>query len=200
MRSTDELATEICTLAGHINAANTSVAPAGRRIRSAQGWSDSATQSCAHWLNWKCGIALGAAEKCAWPRSRSRSPHGGGSSAGKRGDTRVTDGHRRARHRRPRGKVGTRVSPLPGGRGIVARAVPAAEPKVSFRHDDDGSLILDCHLPAEAGAIVMKALDLAVEGLPIYQDVPSGTSPQVVPLSARRSMSAARRASSPRRA
>ena len=54
MRSIDELATEIFTLAGHINAANhrflTLIAEFDRR----QGWSDSATQSCAHWLNWKC--------------------------------------------------------------------------------------------------------------------------------------------------
>ena len=26
-------------------------------------WSDGATQSCAHWLNWKCGIAMGAARE-----------------------------------------------------------------------------------------------------------------------------------------
>ena len=58
--------------------------------------------------------------------------------------------------------------------------------RVSFRHDDDGSLILTCHLPAELGAIVMKALDVAVEGLPMYQDVPAGTSQEIVPFSQRR--------------
>ena len=47
---------------------------------------------------------------------------------------------------------------------------------VSFRYDDDGSLILTCRLPAEAGARVMKALDLAVEQLRV-EDVPAGTSP-----------------------
>jgi hypothetical protein len=51
---------------------------------------------------------------------------------------------------------------------------------VSFRHDDDGSLILSCRLPAEAGAIVLKALDLAVE------NVPAGTPPERVSFSARR--------------
>jgi len=68
--------------------------------------------------------------------------------------------------------------------------------KVSFRYDDDGSLVLNRHLPAEAGALVMKALDLAVEGLPIYQDVPAGTSRQVVPYSARRADALARVAES----
>ena len=63
MRTIDELASEICTLAGHINAANHRwlllVAEYDRR----DGWSDGATQSCAHWLNWKCGIAMGAARE-----------------------------------------------------------------------------------------------------------------------------------------
>lgn len=57
---------------------------------------------------------------------------------------------------------------------------------MTFRYDDDGSLILTCHLPPEIGALVMKALDVAVEGLPVYADVPAGTSKQVVPFSARR--------------
>jgi hypothetical protein len=63
MRSIDEPASEICTLTGHINAANHRwlmlVAEYDRR----DGWSDGATQSCAHWLNWKCGIATGAARE-----------------------------------------------------------------------------------------------------------------------------------------
>src|SRR5688572_28158096 len=63
MRPIDEIAAEICTLTGHINAANhrwlTLIAEFDRR----KGWADSATQSCAHWLNWKCGIDLGAARE-----------------------------------------------------------------------------------------------------------------------------------------
>src|SRR6185436_11188995 len=68
--------------------------------------------------------------------------------------------------------------------------------RVSFRYDDDGSLILTCHLPAETGAMIMKALDVAVEGLPVYQDVPAGTSREVVPFSARRADALARIAES----
>jgi hypothetical protein len=68
--------------------------------------------------------------------------------------------------------------------------------RVSFRYDDDGSLVLTCHLPAEAGALVMKALDIAVEGLPVYEDVPAGTPKQVVPYSARRADALARIAQS----
>jgi hypothetical protein len=63
MRSIDELAADICTQSGHLNAANNRwlllVAEYDRRT----GWSDGATQSCAHWLNWKCGIAMGVARE-----------------------------------------------------------------------------------------------------------------------------------------
>jgi hypothetical protein len=62
-RSLEVLAAEICTMAGHLNAANyrwlTLIAEFDRRT----GWSDTVAQSCAHWLNWKCGIGMGAARE-----------------------------------------------------------------------------------------------------------------------------------------
>src|SRR5687768_11321255 len=63
MPSIDELAAEICSLAGHINAANHRFLMLVAEFDRRNGWSDSATQSCAHWLNWKCGIAMGAARE-----------------------------------------------------------------------------------------------------------------------------------------
>src|SRR5215469_15663565 len=59
----DELAAQITELAGHLNAANhrwlSLIAEFDRR----KGWSDGSTQSCAHWLNWQCGIDIGAARE-----------------------------------------------------------------------------------------------------------------------------------------
>src|SRR3954470_6468033 len=63
MRRIDELVTEICTLASHINAANHRWLALIAEFDRRNGWSDGATQSCAHWLNWKCGIAMGAARE-----------------------------------------------------------------------------------------------------------------------------------------
>src|SRR5512145_431162 len=58
-----DLEAQITELAGHLNAANhrwlVLIAEFDRR----QGWSDGATQSCAHWLSWKCGVNLGAARE-----------------------------------------------------------------------------------------------------------------------------------------
>jgi hypothetical protein len=63
VRPLDELEAEITELAGHLNAAQhrwlTLIAEFDRR----QGWSDGACRSCAHWLNFKCGIDLGAARE-----------------------------------------------------------------------------------------------------------------------------------------
>src|SRR6185436_3099168 len=50
--------------------------------------------------------------------------------------------------------------------------------RVSFRYEEDGSLVLTCRLPAETGARMMKALDVAMEGL--SRDVPAGTR-EIIP-------------------
>jgi len=58
-----ELETQITELAGQLNAANyrwlTLIGEFDRR----QGWADGSLHSCAHWLNFKCGLDLGAARE-----------------------------------------------------------------------------------------------------------------------------------------
>ena len=212
MRSIDDLATEICTLAGHINAANhrflTLIAEFDRRT----GWSDGGTQSCAHWLNWKCGIALGAArEKVRVAHALQGLPKISAAMAS------GTLSYSKAREITRVGNAGNEEYLLMiaahGTAAHVERLVRAyrrcleAEElsreqrqqenrRVSFRRDEDGSLILTCCLPAETGAMVMKALDIAIEGLPIYEDVPAGTPKQIVPYSRRRADALARIAES----
>lgn len=212
MRSIDELATEICTLAGHINAANhrflTLIAEFDRR----NGWSDSATQSCAHWLNWKCGIAMGAArEKVRVARALENLPKISAAMASGRlsyskareitrvGNTANEDyllsiaEHGTASHVEKLVRAYRRCQEA---EELSRELRQQQNRRVSFRYDDDGSLILTCHLPAETGALVMKALDIAVEGLPVYEDVPAGTSREIVPYSARRADALARLAES----
>src|SRR6187431_2039154 len=202
MRPIDELATEICTLAGHINAAShrwlVLIAEFDRR----NGWSDSATQSCAHWLNWKCGIAMGAArEKVRVARALENLPRISAAMAS--GSLSYSKAREITRIGNPANEDYLLMIAEHGTAAHVERLVRTyrrcqeAEElsrerrqqqsrKVTFRYDDDGSLVLTCRLPAEAGARVMKALDVAVEGLPVYADVPAGTSKQVVPYSQRR--------------
>ncbi|MFT5482324.1 MAG: hypothetical protein ACI9GW_000973, partial [Halieaceae bacterium] len=58
------LASEITQLAGQINAATYRFLKLLAEFDNNLGWSgDGATKSCAHWLNYRCGIALGAARE-----------------------------------------------------------------------------------------------------------------------------------------
>src|SRR5688572_11920637 len=64
MREIAELAAQITELAGHLNAANYRFLMLIAEFDRRKGWGgDGATHSCAHWLNWKCGIAMGAARE-----------------------------------------------------------------------------------------------------------------------------------------
>src|SRR5688572_11133610 len=54
---------QITQLVGHLNSANHRLLVLLAEFDRRKGWADSATQSCAHWLNWKCGIDMGAARE-----------------------------------------------------------------------------------------------------------------------------------------
>ena len=62
-RSTREIAAEITELAGNLNAANHRLLMLIAEFDRRGGWSDGVTKSCAHWLNWQCGLNLGAARE-----------------------------------------------------------------------------------------------------------------------------------------
>jgi hypothetical protein len=196
MRPIHELATEICTLAAHINAAHHRWLMLIAEFDQRDGWSDSATQSCAHWLNWKCGMAMGAArEKVRVARALENLPKvsaamacGRLSYSKAREITRVAlpetedyllmiAEHGTAQHVEKLVRAYRRCQEA---EELSREARQQQTRCVSFRYDDDGSLILHCRLPGEAGARVKKALDLALE------DVPAGTSREPVPFSARR--------------
>ena len=201
MRSIDDLANEIFAFAGHLNAANHRWLMLIAEFDRRNGWSDSATQSCAHWLNWKCGIALGAArEKVRVARALESLPkvsaamaNGALSYSKAREITRIGNAenedyllmiaeHGTAQHVEKLVRAYRRCQEA---EELSREARQQQSRCVSFRYDDDGSLVLTCRLPAEAGARVMKALELAVEELP-RNDVPAGTSAERVSFSARR--------------
>ena len=76
IREIDDLRDEITKLAGHLNVTARQSSPGNTPCTAnyrflkliaefdrRNGWVDNETQSCAHWLNWKCGIAMGAARE-----------------------------------------------------------------------------------------------------------------------------------------
>ncbi|HKY00052.1 MAG TPA: DUF222 domain-containing protein, partial [Steroidobacteraceae bacterium] len=54
---------QITTLAGHLNAGNARFLALVAELDRRQGWAEWGVKSMAHWLNWKCGIDLGAARE-----------------------------------------------------------------------------------------------------------------------------------------
>jgi hypothetical protein len=187
-----ELEAQITELAGHLNAANfrwlSLIAEFDRR----QGWSDGATQSCAHWLNWRCGIDLGAAREKVrvahslekLPRVAAAMARGELSYSKARALTRVACAqteeyflsialHGTAAHVE---KLVRHYRRAQEAEELSREARQQASRKVTYFYDYDGSLILKGRLPAEIGALVVKALDAAVNDSPV-RDVSAESAP-----------------------
>jgi Domain of unknown function (DUF222)/HNH endonuclease len=180
-RSIAELASQITELAGHLNAANYRFLMLIAEFDRREGWADNATHSCAHWLNWKCGIAMGAArEKVRTARALENLPmiaaameRGQISYSKVRALTRVACSatektlldiaiYGTAEH------VETTVRHFRRGLQMEELSREARQHKnryVSYQWDQDGSFILRACLPAEVGAQVLKALDIASEDM-----------------------------------
>ncbi|MBS3748017.1 MAG: DUF222 domain-containing protein [Wenzhouxiangellaceae bacterium] len=62
-RDLHEIESEITELAAHIHAAMYRLLELVREFDQREGWGGPGLKSCAHWLNWKCGIGLGAARE-----------------------------------------------------------------------------------------------------------------------------------------
>jgi Domain of unknown function (DUF222)/HNH endonuclease len=186
MRPIAELATEISTLAGHINAAQYRFLKLIAEFDRRKGWSDGFTQSCAHWLNWKCGIGMGAAREKVraalalenLPKVAAAMETGALSYSKVREITRVATPetedallmvaeHGTASHVENLVRAFRRSQEA---EELSREARQQESRRVSVRHDDDGSMVLFCRLPAEVGARLLRAIDNAVD------DVPAGTS------------------------
>ncbi len=197
--STRELVSSITELAGHLNAATRRWLALIAEFDRRKGWSDSVTQSCAHWLNWQCGLALGAArEKVRVAHALDELPLIGAAMG--RGELSYSKVRELTRVATPATEKYLLDIALHGTASHVERLVrqyrrvqdveelsreerQQAGRSVSYFFDDDGSLVLKARLPAEAGMIVLKALEAAKSELPLPRedcevsfDVPAGTS------------------------
>jgi hypothetical protein len=195
-----ELEAQITELAGHLNAANyrwlSLIAEFDRR----HGWSDGATQSCAHWLNWKCGLDLGAAREKVrvahaltnLPRIAASMACGELSYSKARALTRVACAnteeyflsialHGTAAHVE---KLVRGYRRAKEAEELSRDAQQQATRGISYFYDSDGSLVLKARLPAEIGALVIKALDAAVnDPEAMHGRVALGLAPRGLPQS-----------------
>ncbi len=184
--SNRDLAASITELMGHLNAANRRWLAMIAEFDRRKGWSDSMTQSCAHWLNWQCGIALGAArEKVRVAHALEQLPligaamgRGELSYAKVRELTRVATAateqyllnialHGTASHVEKLVRQYRRVLEV---EELSREARQQAGRSVTYSFDEDGSLVLKARLPAEAGMLVLKAMEAAMPDLPLPKE------------------------------
>ena len=183
---------EITELSAHINAATYRLLVLIAEFDRREGWTGWGILSCAHWLNWKCGIGLNAArEKVRVARALPSLPlisaafAGGVVSYSKvRAMTRVATPENEdyllmiARH-----GTAAHVAKLVRATRSVQRTEEAeraehqdVERSVHWYHDDDGSLVIQARLRAEQGALVLEALEATRERL----DTETGMKPGAI--------------------
>ena len=186
-----ELEAQITELAGHLNAAThrwlTLIAQFDRR----DGWGDGSSQSCAHWLSWKCGLNLGSARERVrvahaletLPLISAAMARGALSYSKVRAMTRVATAatedellmialHGTAHHIETLVRHYRRAQ---DAAELSREAQQFAHRQVSYFFDDDGSLVLSARLPAETGAVLVKALEVATQDS-YRKNIPAGTS------------------------
>ncbi|QIB66710.1 HNH endonuclease signature motif containing protein [Kineobactrum salinum] len=177
--NTDHIANEITMLAGQINAATHRLLKLIGRFDQCKGWSGGGTvRSCAHWLNWKCGIDLGAAREkvrvanCleSLPQIDAAFASGEISYSKVRAMTRVATPENED-YLLQIAQYGTasHVEKVVGKYKQVTRKDDAVEEleqeaarKLVYFRDEDGMWVVHAKLPAEAGALLVKAIEAIV--------------------------------------
>jgi len=193
------LGKEITELFGYITAATYDLLVKIREFDKDKLWHLEGICSCAHWLNWKCGISMNAARE----KVRVANALGGLpmiSEAFSKGQISYSKARAMTRVATPENEEflmkianhGTayHVETVVRGyrRAKQLNEVESANQQFNSRsfdyhYDDDGSLVFNGRLPAEVGAMLIKALGNAVDRADAGQDVSAETRP---PLATRR--------------
>ena len=191
--SRQELENNLTQLAAHINAATCQFLLLIAEFDRREAWGHEGVKSCAHWLNWKCGISLGAArEKVRVAKTLEELPlvsesftKGELSFSKVRAITRVATPETEdyllmiAQH-----GTASHLEHLVQGYRRVQRYeketleanTQYANRYLSYYHDDEGCLVISARLPAEQGAALIKSIDSAREALlKERKSVPAGT-------------------------
>jgi hypothetical protein len=171
---------EIGELAAHIHAATCRwlllVAEYDRR----EGWRQSGAKSCGEWLSWRCGIAPRAAREQVWvaPRLAGLPLVREAFSRGELSYSKVRALSRIASPNTERELVDLALHATAAQlerlvrtyRGVVSTQIEQANRShdaryVDWEWDADGSLVVRARLPAEDGALLVKALEAARDEL-----------------------------------
>jgi len=175
----DQLGAEITELCSYIYAAESRLLTLIHEFDEKEYWAKQGLVSCAHWLNFKCGIGMNAArEKVrvahalkSLPTISSAFESGQLSFSKVRAMTRIADGANGAdllelAHHSTAAQVEKLVRAY---RSVDSRAereqavANQAARELNYYHDDDGCLVIRARLPAEEGAVVLEAINAAMD-------------------------------------
>ncbi len=188
----DQLGAQITELCSYIYAAESRLLTLIREFDEKEYWAGQGLCSCAHWLNFKCGIGMNAAREkvrvahalADLPTIREGFANGKLSYSKVRAMTRIADAsnedyllmiaeHGTAHH------VEKLVSKYRTAKRLQDAEIANEQyikREVTHFYDHDGCLVIKARLPAEQGALIVKALEMAMDK--DFADVhPKGTSP-----------------------
>ena len=175
----EALEREITELAAHIHAATYRLLCLIRELDQRMGWGAWGLASCAHWLNWRCGIGFTAArEKVRVAHALATLPLI--SAAFEKGEVSYSKVRAMTRIATPANEDYLLMIARHGTAAHVEKTVRAYrrveraeeneraaeqydERRLDYYHDEEGSLVIKVRLPAEEGAVVLKALEAAVD-------------------------------------
>ncbi len=189
----ERLGKEITELYGYINAATAQLLTMIREFDQKKLWHLEGICSCAHWLNWKCGIGMNAAREKVraanalgdLPKISASFASGEISYSKVRAMTRVATPavedyllqiarHGTAYH------VETLVRKYRRAKKLQETGDAQKQHdnrSVHFYYESDGSMVIKARLPAEKAELILKAIELAMEQAdPPETDVSAETS------------------------
>jgi hypothetical protein len=199
----EQLGEQITELCSYIYAAESRLLTLIRKFDDKEHWARLGFCSCAHWLNFNCGIGMNAAREkvrvanalAKLPKMDEKFSKGELSYSKVRAITRIADEtnedyllmiakHGTAHH------VEKLVSKYRTAKRVQDASVANEQHRdreLSHYYDHDGCLVIKARLPAEQGALIVKALEMAMDkdfvGAPHGRDrvPPSGTNGMALP-------------------
>jgi len=188
----DELADQITTLAAQIHAATARLLELIAEFDGRRGWEREGHRSCAHWLAFRTGIDLGAAREKVraaraltdLPRTRASMGRGELSFSKVRALTRVATAETEADLiELARGCTTAQTERVVRAWKKHSRAAEADLERelhesrtLSVFPDDEGMYRVRGRVPAEVGALLMRAIEAASDALYSGEDAPGETS------------------------
>jgi len=207
-KTAERLGEEITELCSYIYAAEHRLLGLIRSFDERRGWEYLGFPSCAYWLNFKCGMDMNTARERVrvahalgkLPKIDARFAEGALSYSKVRAMTRIASEenedyllsiakHGTAYHVEKLVQKYRRVERL---QDTEAACEVHDNRRLDYHTDVDGSLVIKGRFPAEQGALIVKALEMAMErdfeagAASAANDVSAETSEEPQPISARR--------------